>query len=98
MKKDETVKLISAEGFEFVIDNKAAMVSQTLRSMLSFPDGVTGKGHGELRLFKITTPTLEKICQYLYWALQFASAEETEFHIEPEIILELVMAANYLDV
>nr|DAD26564.1 TPA_asm: hypothetical protein HUJ06_028032 [Nelumbo nucifera] len=35
MKKEETVKLISAEGFEFVIDKKAAMVSQTIRNMLT---------------------------------------------------------------
>lgn len=36
MKKD-TVKLISAEGFEFVIDKKAAIVSQTIRNMLTSP-------------------------------------------------------------
>ncbi|KAJ8452638.1 hypothetical protein Cgig2_004974 [Carnegiea gigantea] len=45
MKKEETVKLISAEGFEFVIDKKAAMVSQTLRNMLTSP--------GSLRLINI---------------------------------------------
>lgn len=37
MKKEDTVKLISAEGFEFVIDKKAAMVSQTIRNMLTSP-------------------------------------------------------------
>ncbi|GAB2215564.1 hypothetical protein Droror1_Dr00019952 [Drosera rotundifolia] len=37
MKKDEMVKLISAEGFEFIIDKKAAMVSQTIRNMLTSP-------------------------------------------------------------
>ena len=31
------VKLISAEGFEFVVDKKAAMVSNTLRNMLTSP-------------------------------------------------------------
>ncbi|KAL3518131.1 hypothetical protein ACH5RR_020720 [Cinchona calisaya] len=40
MKKEDMVKLISAEGFEFVIDKKAAMVSQTIRNMLTSP-GVT---------------------------------------------------------
>lgn len=35
MKKEDMVKLISAEGFEFVIDKKAAMVSQTIRNMLT---------------------------------------------------------------
>lgn len=39
-KKDDvsgTVKLISADGHEFVVDRKAAMVSGTIRSMLSGP-------------------------------------------------------------
>jgi elongin-C len=34
------VKLISAEGFEFVVDRKAAMVSNTLRNMLTSPGRV----------------------------------------------------------
>lgn len=37
MKKEETVKLISAEGFEFVIAKEAAMVSHTIRNMLTSP-------------------------------------------------------------
>lgn len=35
MRKEDTVKLISAEGFEFVIHKDAAMVSQTIRNMLT---------------------------------------------------------------
>lgn len=35
MSTDEVVRLVSAEGFEFVIDKRAAMVSTTLRNMLS---------------------------------------------------------------
>lgn len=37
MNKEAKVKLISAEGFEFVIDKEAAMVSQTIRNMLTSP-------------------------------------------------------------
>jgi elongin-C len=37
MRNEETVKLISADGFEFVIDRAAAMVSKTLRNMLTSP-------------------------------------------------------------
>ena len=37
MKKEDMVKLISAEGFEFVIDKDAAMVSQTIYNMLTSP-------------------------------------------------------------
>jgi hypothetical protein len=31
----DTVKLVSAEGFEFIVDYKAACVSNTIRNMLS---------------------------------------------------------------
>ncbi|KAK3445512.1 hypothetical protein EUGRSUZ_A01573 [Eucalyptus grandis] len=139
MKKEGIVKLISAEGFEFVIDKKAAMVSQTIRNMLTSPGsllrasrfkpleklgllgfpilGVWGIGPdsgvsglvfslpagsfaetelGEVTFPEISTTILEKICQYFYWSMQYASGKETEFHIEPELTLELMMAANYL--
>lgn len=36
-KEEETVKLVSAEGHEFIIDKNAAMVSGTIKSMLSGP-------------------------------------------------------------
>uniref|UniRef100_A0ACD6A4P2 Uncharacterized protein n=1 Tax=Avena sativa TaxID=4498 RepID=A0ACD6A4P2_AVESA len=92
------VKLISAEGFEFVIDKKAAMVSNTLRNMLTSPGGFAETREGEVRFPEISTAILEKICQYFYWSLHYASGKETaEFPIEPEITLELMMAANYLD-
>lgn len=96
MKKEDTVKLISAEGFEFVIDKNAAMVSQTIRNMLTSPGSFSEKEHGVVRFPEISTAILEKICQYFYWNLQFASGKETEFQIEPELTLELMMAANYL--
>ncbi|KAG6436212.1 hypothetical protein SASPL_101097 [Salvia splendens] len=160
MKKEDTVMLISAEGFEFVIDKKAAMVSQTIRNMLTSPGGFSETEHGKVTFPEISTTILEKICQYFYWSLQYASiylllwlhgmfiydedelvrslveslfvsearewdlplantvlgptvaveqgagasipkallshGKETEFHIEPELTLELMMAANYL--
>ncbi|GMP49199.1 hypothetical protein CsSME_00016255 [Camellia sinensis var. sinensis] len=102
MKKEDTVKLISADGFEFVIDKKAAMVSQTIRNMLTSPGSFAETQHGEVTFPEISTTILEKICQYFYWSLQYSrsisvgSGKETEFHIEPELTLELMMAANYL--
>jgi hypothetical protein len=33
----QTVKLISSEGHEFIVDRKAAMVSGTIKSMLGGP-------------------------------------------------------------
>ncbi|XP_059430298.1 uncharacterized protein LOC132163934 [Corylus avellana] len=96
MKKEDMVKLISSEGFEFVIDKDAAMVSQTIYNMLTSPGSFSETQHGEVTFPEISTTILEKICKYFYWHLQFASGKETEFHIEPELTLELLMAANYL--
>jgi len=33
----DTVKLISSDGFEFIIDRKCAMISGTIKNMLSSP-------------------------------------------------------------
>nr|AIE89872.1 elongin C [Zea mays] len=67
------VKLISAEGFEFVVDKKAAMVSNTLRNMLTSPGGFSETRQGEVRFPEIPTNILEKICQYFYWSLHYSS-------------------------
>nr|XP_018453314.1 PREDICTED: elongin-C isoform X1 [Raphanus sativus] len=69
----ETVKLISMEGFEFVIDKEAAMVSQTIRSMLTSPGGFSESKDGVVTFPDISTTILEKICQYFYWSLQYSS-------------------------
>ncbi|KAH7284637.1 hypothetical protein KP509_34G063700 [Ceratopteris richardii] len=96
MRKEDTVKLISAEGFEFVIDRSAALVSNTLKNMLTSSGGFTEREFGEVRFPEISTRILEKVCQYFYWSLQYSSGKEVDFPIEPEITLELMMAANYL--
>uniref|UniRef100_A0A2N9G785 Elongin-C n=1 Tax=Fagus sylvatica TaxID=28930 RepID=A0A2N9G785_FAGSY len=72
MKKEDMVKLISAEGFEFVIDKDAAMVSQTIYNMLTSPGSFAETQHGEVTFPEISTTILEKICKYFYWHLQFA--------------------------
>ncbi|CAK9234130.1 unnamed protein product [Sphagnum troendelagicum] len=96
VRKEDTVRLISAEGYEFVIEREAALVSNTLKNMLTSTGSFTETQLGEVRFPEISAPILEKVCQYFYWSLQFASGKETEFHIDPEMTLELMMAANYL--
>ncbi|PNY15366.1 transcription elongation factor B polypeptide 1-like protein [Trifolium pratense] len=72
MKKEDTVKLISSDGFEFIVDKEAAMVSQTIRNMLTSPGSFAERQHGEVTFPEISTTILEKICQYFYWHLEFA--------------------------
>ncbi|MBA0730367.1 hypothetical protein Golax_025768 [Gossypium laxum] len=72
MKRKDTVKLISADEMEFVIDKDAAMVSQTIRNMLTSPGGFAETELGEVTFPEISAVILEKICQYFYWALQYS--------------------------
>jgi hypothetical protein len=39
VRKEDTVRLISAEGHEFVIEREAALVSNTLKNMLTSTGG-----------------------------------------------------------
>ncbi|KAE8653269.1 hypothetical protein Csa_023231, partial [Cucumis sativus] len=58
-----------AEGFEFVIHKDAAMVSQTIRNMLTSPGNFAESQHREVTFPEISTTILEKICQYFHWNL-----------------------------
>ena len=79
------VTLVSAEGFDFVIERRCANVSGTIRAMLvTFPE--------------ISTRVLEKVIEYFHYKVRYShSSEMPEFKVEPEIALELLMASNFLD-
>ncbi|KAK9811474.1 hypothetical protein WJX72_004511 [[Myrmecia] bisecta] len=99
MPKD-TIKLISAEGFEFIVDYKAACVSATIKQMLSSEGTFTETETGEIKLQEISTPILETICQYFHYKIRYQNSVTKsipEFKLAPEIALELLKAANYLD-
>merc|ERR1711998_535794 len=98
-KGPEVVKLISSDGYEYVIERDAAMVSGTIKNMLSSP-GMFVESSGEINFPEISGVVLEKVCQYFHYKLKFTNSTQAqipEFLIEPEIALELLMAANYLD-
>jgi len=90
------VKLISAEGHIFYIHKKCAMVSGTIKTMLS---GQFAESRGEVRFPEIAGIILEKVIQYLYYKVRYtnSSTKVPEFKMDPEIVLEVLMAANYLD-
>jgi transcription elongation factor B subunit 1 len=90
------VKLISAEGHEFFIDRRCAMVSGTIKAMLS---GQFAESRGEVRFPEIPGVILERVIQYLYYKVRYTNSSQRipNFNVEPEIALELLMASNYLD-
>ena len=47
MASKDTIKLVSKEGFEFIIDRKAACISNTIKQMLSSEGGPACRGASE---------------------------------------------------
>merc|ERR1712099_145455 len=97
-KQAQFIKILSSDGHEFLLSRKAAEQSGTIRSMLS-----SGKfmesGKGRIVFKEIEGKILEKVIQYFYYKTKHAnSTTPPEFKIEPNLALDLLIAANYLDV
>ncbi|KAH3671014.1 hypothetical protein OGAPHI_000725 [Ogataea philodendri] len=91
------VTLISNDGFQFLISKDAALVSGTLKGMLntSFQESSTNT----IKLHELDGVLLEKVIEYLYYNLKYKeSVDVPEFDIPTEMALELLVAADFLDV
>ncbi|PAV88489.1 hypothetical protein WR25_05588 [Diploscapter pachys] len=93
------VKLISSDGQEFVIKRELALISGTIKAMLSGPGMYTENETNEVHFREIPSYILQKVCHYFAYKAKYSNSpsEIPEFVIEPEIALELLMAANFLD-
>lgn len=90
------VKLTSADGYSFTISREAAMVSGTLKTMLgsTFQESQTNS----VNLQEITGVVLEKVCEYLCYNVKNRdNPAAPDFEVPPEMALELLMAADFLD-
>mmetsp|Transcript_11747 Transcript_11747/g.14610 ORF Transcript_11747/g.14610 Transcript_11747/m.14610 type:complete len:117 (-) Transcript_11747:175-525(-) len=91
------VKLISAEGHEFYLERRIALAGKTLKAML---EGQFREAEEALIHFpEISSHILEKVIQYLHYKVRHthSTVRIPEFQIRPEIALELLVAASYLD-
>ena len=92
------VKLISAEGHEFFLEKGIAMASSaTIRTML---EGQFREAQDNIIRFPaISAYILERVVQYLHYKSQHSNSSSRipDFAIEPEVALELLIAAKYLD-
>ncbi|CAO3662773.1 unnamed protein product [Umbelopsis vinacea] len=98
-QESEYVKLISSDGFEFIIHREAAMRSGTIKNMLSGAANFTELLENQVTFRDIKAVILETACRYLYykWQNEGSTTEIPEFVIEPELALETLMAADFLD-
>eukprot|EP00123_Amoebidium_parasiticum_P006040 comp17101_c1_seq1/m.15859 comp17101_c1_seq1/g.15859 ORF comp17101_c1_seq1/g.15859 comp17101_c1_seq1/m.15859 type:complete len:105 (-) comp17101_c1_seq1:34-348(-) len=93
------VKLTSSDGHEFIVSRKCAMVSGTIKSMLSGPGQFSENETNTILFREIQSHILEKVCRYFYYKVRYANSTQDipEFSIEPECCVELLLAANFLD-
>lgn len=93
------IKLISSDGMEFIIKREYALMSGTIKAMLSGPGQFAEMEANEINFRSIPSHVLRKVCAYFmykdYYSKNPIGIEH--FNIEPEISLELLMAANFLD-
>jgi len=92
------VKLVSAEGHEFFLDKEVAIAgSKTIQMMLegSFREA----SENVIKLPDIAGYVLERLVKYLLYKAQykFTTNRIPEFTIEPEVAMELMIAAKYLE-
>ncbi|KAJ2374350.1 elongin C [Coemansia sp. RSA 2607] len=105
--ESSAVRLVSGDGFSFIVPRSVAEQSATIRNMLDttrsaslgstavFTEALTG----EVTFPDIKGKILEKVCQYLLYKKRFANDADSipDFQFDLEISLELLMAADYLD-
>jgi len=94
----EFVTLVSSDGFEFVLPHSTACVSGTIKRMLDssskFSEAITGR----CVLENISGIVLEKVCEYFCYNEKNKDQHNVpDMDIPPELCLELLMAADYLD-
>jgi hypothetical protein len=92
------VKLVSAEGHEFFVERKIAIASSnTIRTMLE--GQFRESKENVIRFPDISGYILERVVRYIYYKAQHthSTTRIPEFVIEPEVALELMIAAKYLD-
>ncbi len=93
------VKLISSDGHEFIVKRDVALTSGTIKAMLSGPGQFAENETNEVNFREIPSHVLQKVCTYFANKLRYTNgaSEIPEFPIQPELALELLMAANFLD-
>jgi len=93
------VKLVSSDGHEFIVKRRYALTSGTIKAMLSGPGQFAENETNVVNFREIPSHVLERVCVYFTYKVKYtnSSTEIPEFQIAPEVALELLMAANFLD-
>ncbi|VDP46507.1 unnamed protein product [Heligmosomoides polygyrus] len=88
------VKLVSSGGLQFYVKKELAMTSGMIKTMLSGPGLFS-----ENKCKEIPSYLLLKVCQYFVYKAHYtcSSTEVPEFVINPDMALDVLMVACFLD-
>lgn len=93
------VKLVSSDGFEYIILRELAMISPTLSSMLDENFEFQESKLNRIVLQEIDSFLLEKVVDYLYYNRKYSDQDDVpDFDIPTEMALELLVAADFLNI
>ncbi|KAH0541287.1 hypothetical protein FGG08_004211 [Glutinoglossum americanum] len=94
----EYVTLISNDGYKFVVKRSAACVSGALRRMLDPKSNFSEAIENKATLENLNGVVLEKVCEYFYFHEKHKDSKDApDMDFPPELCLELLMAADYLN-
>ncbi|KAI0788980.1 BTB/POZ protein [Irpex lacteus] len=99
---DDWVRLVSNDGHSFLVRRKVAMVSGTLKDMLSTEANFAEAAANTCPVQERAIVT-EKLCEYMQYKSTYENVPPKEDipdfseRIPPEIVLELLTTADYFD-
>ncbi|CAF2418606.1 unnamed protein product [Rotaria sp. Silwood2] len=94
------LKLISSDGHEFVVRRDFAIsASPTIKNMLSGPGQYSESQPNEIYLKDIPSHVLINVCRYFAYKAKYtnSSIDIPEFPIDIQVVLELLVASDFLD-
>lgn len=93
------LKLVSSDGFEFVIKREHALMSGTFKKMLSGPGDFSEGEMNIIYLRSLAGRCVRTLCSYLAYKYNYkhATTYVPEFPLNREEAGDLLLAGHYLD-
>ncbi|KAJ6263804.1 hypothetical protein Dda_2376 [Drechslerella dactyloides] len=92
--------LVSNDDFQFVVPKRTAFASKTIRNMFNKNTGYIEAKENRVRFDDMNGVLLEKVCEYFCYKEKYNGSRGAvpEFKIPPEMALELMTTADFLEV